>query len=136
MFIYNYLIQIYIDNESTFESELTRDLNNEPPKDLTNQPKNWSEGFKCELCDRCYSSTNALKEHKQRVHQKLRRYQCEFCSHKAFKKSELARHLKTHRRNKSESNKLGHNGDFDYSLDSDQVTKKLLWVLKIYYDKK
>ena len=121
-----------MNNESAFGLELTEELNNEPPKDLTNQPKNWSEGFKCELCERCYSSTNALKEHKQRVHQKLRRYQCEFCSHKAFKKSELARHLKTHRKNKRVSNKLGQNGDLDFSLDSDQV-KKIILFLKILY---
>jgi hypothetical protein len=91
--------------------------------------KNRFSEFKCDICKNCYSSGNALKEHIERVHQRKRPFKCNFCNHRAFKKSELGRHLKIHAKNRNtmlnnieEIDTSGQNEILDDSFFSDKVS--------------
>ena len=48
---------------------------------------------KCELCEKVLSSSKVLTDHKRSVHEKIKRFSCNICGHKAYKKDKLNKHV-------------------------------------------
>jgi hypothetical protein len=46
----------------------------------------------CDICAKQYASKRNLREHLQRVHEKIRNFQCDRCPYKCFEESVLRRH--------------------------------------------
>ena len=53
----------------------------------------------CELCEKVLSSSKVLGDHLRSVHEKIKRFSCNLCGHKAYKKDKLKKHVqKVHSR--------------------------------------
>ena len=58
------------------------------------QSENHGPGtFQCSICENWYVSQKGLMEHQQRVHERLKRFHCDFCSGLFFKRSEIRQHI-------------------------------------------
>ena len=52
-----------------------------------------SDSF-CNICGKPFQSKSSLKDHIDRVHKKIKNYQCPYCAHPFFKQTDLNRHIK------------------------------------------
>ena len=62
---------------------------------LNDHDRNHQESnVKCQQCDKVLSSVKALDNHTKAVHDKIKRFSCDMCAFKAFKKEKFDKHVK------------------------------------------
>lgn len=59
----------------------------------------YTELCKCLICNKFLSDKKSLKRHEERVHQKLKRFQCHLCAYMFFRMTDLTGHLQNHIKN-------------------------------------
>ena len=47
----------------------------------------------CEMCDRTFSRPNILIDHIKSVHEKIKKFPCDFCPYKSFQRNSLKKHV-------------------------------------------
>lgn len=65
-------------------------------KDSAAVDKNGNPKFSCPLCDMTFTRRYSLEPHIQRVHQKLRTKECQYCDRKFLATGDLTRHMAIH----------------------------------------
>ncbi|CRK86918.1 CLUMA_CG000739, isoform A [Clunio marinus] len=59
------------------------------------------KSFPCEICGKLFRNGSQLKQHHRRVHLKIKAYQCDICDKSFYVRKDLARHIDTHRENRT-----------------------------------
>jgi len=57
---------------------------------------NWAKPKLCDICQKTFSDSKALKKHVQSVHSMLKPYICQICGYKSSRKANLKLHVRQH----------------------------------------
>ncbi|XP_054720109.1 uncharacterized protein LOC129229763 [Uloborus diversus] len=62
----------------------------------TKKKMNNNDAYKCNICSIAYSSKATLRTHQTSVHNKVKRFLCDYCDYSAFKRGDLKLHMRVH----------------------------------------